>query len=105
MRFGAAWRRAPNILRVVFVSGIGAIRDVKQRAPVSAPHRPQLFGTASGSYALVSSRAAFKRSQQPDFRLVDVAATFAPPLARSDATRGKGERLSIRRRGAKELVR
>ena len=91
-------------MRAVLVAGIAAIRNIEQRLAISAPHRPQLFRAAGWCYAFIGSRAAIERSQQPDFRLIDVTVAFTPPLAGGNTARGKGKRLSIRRGRAEELV-
>jgi hypothetical protein len=81
-------------LRAVLVAA-SCDRDVEQAAP-SALHIGHSLFRAAGASRARKFRATFERSQQPDFRFVDVAVTLAPPLPEAIRAR-KSERLSVRR--------
>src|SRR6185312_5896435 len=59
------------------VFGAASIRDVIDTPAVFVPHRPNFFGAAF-TYSFVTWCGA--EAKEPDFTLIDVTMSFAPPL-------------------------
>ncbi len=83
----------PQILRAALV------RHVEQRLAVGAPHRPHLL-RATRRHRFVGGQSS-RRARDPDFRLVQVTAPVAPPLARRRGARSDRQRGAVGRFGEK----
>src|SRR5437763_12853337 len=68
---------------------------------IARPHRPDLLRPVAGQLAELAPAEIL---EQPELRLVHVAAAVPPPLSRGAAVADEGERLAVRRRRGVVLV-
>ena len=100
IRAGGRRRPRPDVLDAV------AIGDVEERRPVRVPHRRQLARVALRDLGVRLRAVAgdLVDVDDPQLRLVDVAAGLAPPLIRSDAARAERQPVAVGRRRRAKFV-